>query len=610
MDEKVHCEHADRCAGCPQIERAYDAQLAFKTKRVLDAFVRYPALRHVEVAPTLGTDTRVGYRTRSKLIAGGGAALGLFSKSGDHSVVDIPNCLVMSDAIRAAVACVRKWLMTDAPPSLRATADGGRLTALDVREAQSVDQAKLLLTLILTQPATLNDTEREAIAGLHKRIPSLASVAASFVAPKSIQVLGRDLDVVVGEVAVPDQIGHGPLYQLATHGSFVQAHRGTTAKIHAYVLASLRQALGDLSGLRVIDFFAGSGAFGLELAYAGADALLVESYAPAMERAKEVAAMQGLPHVFVFAGDASQVAKDLASADAHVDAVVVNPPRRGVDRSARAAISSLRPKAIAYVSCHPETLARDAADFARMGYRSENAHPFDMIPLTDEVETVVIFVRTKPSPARVLYANDELVAIDKDPNEPTTPQGEYSQSLLDRVRALPGCADAVPLHRLDEGTSGVCLFATHARHVAAWSNALSADDSEKMYVALVRGVCRERGRITKTLTDEKKEREASTRYAREAILQHHSLLHVFPAEGRTHQVRRHLASIGHPVLGDARYGDAPSNRHLLERHGLERTFLHCARIELQAPARNHRVRIESPLAGDLASVVASLGAAI
>ena len=94
---------------------------------------------------------------------------------------------------------------------------------------------------------------------------------------------------------------------------------------------------------------------------------------------------------------------------------------------------------------------------------------------------------------------------------------------------------------------------------------------------------------------------------REQILSGHSLARVYPDHGRTHQIRRHLASIGHPILGDARYGHDPSNRHAAARWALDRTFLHCGRIEVTDPRSGTRLRMESALPGALSIVLGRMG---
>jgi 23S rRNA (uracil1939-C5)-methyltransferase len=222
---------------------------------------------------------------------------------------------------------------------------------------------------------------------------------------------------------------------------------------------------------------------------------------------------------------------------------------------------------------------------------------------------VALLAPGAPPALSVLFADDALIAVDKPPHLPTVPHPERAGSLLARVRALPGAADAVPVHRLDAETSGVCLFAPSAAVAGDAQRALADPATRKRYHALVRGVGRARGRIARPIVEEGRARPAATRYRRLSVVSGHALLEAAPETGRTHQIRRHLASVGQPVLGDERYGHAPSNRHLFERAGLDRPFLHCAAIELPHPRGGRALRLSAPLAPDLAVVLARLGGA-
>jgi 23S rRNA (uracil1939-C5)-methyltransferase len=268
----------------------------------------------------------------------------------------------------------------------------------------------------------------------------------------------------------------------------------------------------------------------------------------------------------------------------------------------RLGLARVAPEVLVYVSCNPTTLARDLAHLARLGLRAERVEPWDLIPLSDAVETLAVLRPSSLPPPRVLFEDEALIAIEKPPFLPTTPQGEYEDSLLARVRRLPRAARAVPVHRLDRGTSGVCLFARAPEAVPELAEALAR--GTKRYVALVRGVTHKGGRISRPLREGPSSKAAVTRYRRERVVGTHSLVEVAPEHGRRHQIRRHFASIGHPVLGDERYGRADSNRYFEEKHALDRPFLHCREIELELPARS--VRLVSELAADLTSVLESL----
>jgi len=270
---------------------------------------------------------------------------------------------------------------------------------------------------------------------------------------------------------------------------------------------------------------------------------------------------------------------------------------------ARELLARLEVNLVAYVSCDPDTLARDLDHFIRLGYGVTTLRPLDMIPLTDEVETLVLLRRAGLSAPKVAWEDEEILIVEKGAHEPTTQQGEYTSSLVQRARKLPGAHEAVPVHRIDVGTSGLVMLAKRADFAAKWQAILSSDQSRKIYVAGARGVTPSKGAITRDLREDGKMYPARTRYRRLAVASGHSVLRVVPEQGRTHQIRRHLAAIGHPVLGDDRYGHAPTNRFFEEKNALDRTFLHCVRLEVNHPRTGQRLIVEAPMPGDLRAVL-------
>lgn len=619
---RVSCEHADRCAGCPLIALPYSTQLAHKRTRLCEALARYPSLENVFVAEALPADPVVGYRTRAKLVVApreeeDGIAIGLYGSGGGHVVVDTPACRVVSPAIGEVAAEVRA--LAEAPGSVLGRVSSlpaprspsslvpGRppqtlVRAVDLREARDPDgQIRVLVTWVSSRddirtPELVEEMRVEA-KKLRARQPCVSGVALNLREGESPQVLGSEVILLDGDPTVRDTIGQ--VSHLATFGAFVQAHRGQARKVHELLAKGLRLSRGDT----VLDLYGGSGAIGLALASHGADVHLVESFAPAarlaIESAKALPATAG--RFQATAGEVSEVLARLSrqSGGRPGDIIVLNPPRRGIAPMVREQVAVLKPRAIGYVSCDPETLARDLDHFRRLGYAPTMVQPLDMIPLTEEVETVVVLEPEPVPPPRVAYSDDEIVIVEKPPHEPTTPQGEYSGSLLSRVRTLPGCDQAVPVHRLDVGTSGLVIFARRAAFVAAWAEALAASTGRKIYLAASRGRTPSKGAITRELRDEGRVLPARTRYRWLGGAGGHSVLRVIPEHGRTHQIRRHLAAIGHPVLGDERYGHAPTNRFFEEKHGLDRTFLHCIRLELNHPRTGVRLIVETPLPGDL-----------
>ncbi len=605
LSERVRCEHADRCGGCPIIALPYGEQLALKRGRVLQSASRYPTLELVYTEPVVAAEPIVAYRTRAKLMVAPGPKLGLYAKGGGHQVVDIPHCRVLSSAIADVTRDLRDlFAEAEAQGGALAPFDPlgrGAVRAVDLREIHTEAGPRVLLTFVVhrNRIASLEALE-EAARAYGASSETVLGIALSIHEGESPQVLGQETVVVYGASGAPDRVGTSVHH--ATYGSFVQAHRGQAERVHQTLVELLGIRDTDERRPRILDLYGGSGAIALALAQAGGDVHLVESFAPAAAQASEAAREQGLS-VHAETSDASAALRRLLSEGASFDAAVTNPPRRGMSPVARELLARLDLPMIAYVSCDPDTLARDLDHLTRLGYSVAALRPLDMIPLTDEVETIALLRRLETVVPRVVYEDAEILIVDKAAHEPTTPQGEYASSLLQRARKLPGAEAAVPVHRLDVGTSGLVMLAKTPELVAKWRAAFNAESSRRIYVAAARGVTPSKGAITRDLREEGKMYHARTRYRRLAVASGHSVLRVVPEQGRTHQIRRHLAAIGHPILGDERYGHAPTNRFFEEKNSLDRTFLHCVRLEFDHPDHGRRMIVEAPMPGDLRAVL-------
>lgn len=215
-------------------------------------------------------------------------------------------------------------------------------------------------------------------------------------------------------------------------------------------------------------------------------------------------------------------------------------------------------------------------------------------------------------PVEVLYEDDAVLAIDKPAGVVVhagagNHEGTLVNRLVHRFQSLSQVGgDLRPgiVHRLDKDTSGVLLVArTDASHRALAAQ-FAGRSVEKTYLALVHGRVRdETGRITKPITRDPVRRirmtcslgtgrEALTEYRVLQRFEHFTYLQVRIGTGRTHQIRVHLASLGHPVAGDRIYG-APKQAES------PRLFLHAWRIAFESPATGQRVQVASPLPSDL-----------
>jgi len=220
-------------------------------------------------------------------------------------------------------------------------------------------------------------------------------------------------------------------------------------------------------------------------------------------------------------------------------------------------------------------------------------------------------------PLNVLYEDEHVMVVSKPAGLVT--HGTASRrtgTLVNRLLALDvplsraGGADRPGIvHRLDAGTSGAMIVAKDDRTHAALAEMFRRHGVDRYYLALVRGdvehdrflidapLSRERARILVRPATGKK---AATEVEVRERLPRSTLVEARPRTGRTHQIRVHLAAIGHPVLGDRAYGGGGQDATSL---GLERPFLHSWRVAFDHPISGDRVAVEDPLPQDLSEAL-------
>jgi len=212
----------------------------------------------------------------------------------------------------------------------------------------------------------------------------------------------------------------------------------------------------------------------------------------------------------------------------------------------------------------------------------------------------------------VLYEDEFLLAIDKPAGIAVHGGSGVAHGVIESLRAMRREARFLELvHRLDRDTSGVLLVAKKRAALTALHETLRAREIDKRYLVAVKGrfrneVQRVRAALAEHRTREGEKRvsvsqrgqEAETVFRRLSRGAEASLLEAELLTGRTHQIRVHLAHLGHPVLGDGKYGDFDLNKRL-RKEGLKRMFLHAAKLSFTHPVTGEALEIASPLPQDL-----------
>ena len=230
-------------------------------------------------------------------------------------------------------------------------------------------------------------------------------------------------------------------------------------------------------------------------------------------------------------------------------------------------------------------------------------------------------------PLSILYEDGDLIVIDKAPGMVVHPahghsSGTLVNALLHHCRDLSGIGGITRpgiVHRLDKGTSGVMVAAKNDTAHRSLSAQFKDHTIGRVYFAAVRGgVRKDAGRIEKPLARHTRDRKkvAVRESGRRAVTEYEilgrrggiSLVKLTPGTGRTHQLRVHLASLGHPILGDATYGGGVRSLHLAGNEAtmllraLKRPALHAAKLDFDHPSLKKRMSFEAPPPGDISGL--------
>ncbi len=363
------CPHFLRCGGCDFLHATIEWQRQWKRARVASALGRPIGT----VSATVSSPDTFGYRHLVKLVRGPEALLGSYAPR-SHDVVDMTGCPVHAPTAERIAAAVRAELAAVPSTSFR---------YLLIRQSASDDRA--VVTVVVRTP------EREGIARMIDLLAGRAEVGQVRLhindSPGDALLTGV-ADEVKYDDGRPVAERLGPVTQHLASGAFAQVNPKAATVLYQRVVDGL-----EPDGQPVLDLYAGSGGIALTLLAAGAsEVVAVESHPSASAAARVSAEAHGFAtRLHVVADTVERALVTLPE----VDRIVVNPPRKGLSRQVVSALAARRWRRLVYVSCDPDTLARDVEG---LGGRIASVVPVDLFPHTRHVETVLTLLREANCP--------------------------------------------------------------------------------------------------------------------------------------------------------------------------------------------------------------------
>ena len=379
MDCKLRTQN---CGGCPMLSTEYAEQLKKK-----ESAVRVLLGKYGPVAPIRGMETP--YHYRNKVIStfapapGGKLTSGIYAAR-THKVLPVESCLLQDEVLDKVMLAVRAAANTCRYQPFHEDKGTGLLRHCLLR--RGVVSGQVMVVVVTAQPVLpgAKNFVRALLVEAEKRHVPVTTVVQNYNPRRTSVVLGEEEKVLYGKGFILDTLC-GKTYALSPR-SFYQVNPVQTAVLYGLAVDAAR-----LTGKEtVLDAYCGIGTIGLIASRDAREVISVELNPDAVRDAVTNAKRNQIKNVSFYQNDAGAFMVSMAEKGEKADVVFMDPPRAGSDEAFLSSVVTLSPKKVVYVSCNPETLARDLRYLTKHGYKAEEAWGYDMFAWSEHVETVVL----------------------------------------------------------------------------------------------------------------------------------------------------------------------------------------------------------------------------
>ncbi len=388
--EDGFCTAPLSCGGCVYRHLTYEKELELKRDYVRHAF-RKAGLSQVAVEETQTTRETQGYRNKAEYpIAMGKSGLyGGFYAQKTHRVVGAADCALQPPLFGDVLRTVCELLTKQGVTAYDEQTGKGLFRHLYLREGKSTGE---LMVCPVLNGDKLPDEARfvEELRAAHSQI---TSILLNVNKKNTNVVLGDSYRTLFGKPYLEDELC-GLRFRIAP-AAFYQVNHDATELL--YGLAAKKAVTGEKNGV-LLDLYCGAGTIGLSMAAHFDEVIGIEIVPEAVESARVNATLNGIENAQFYCGDAKGAEALLSPVEAvrgklAPDVVVLDPPRKGCDAALLHFLAARGVPKIGYVSCNPDTLARDCALLQSLGYDIGTVTPVDLFPRTGHVESVVCLTK-------------------------------------------------------------------------------------------------------------------------------------------------------------------------------------------------------------------------
>ncbi len=379
--EQKGCPYAKNCGGCDYQGVSYEEQLSKKQnymRKLMEPFCK--------VSPIVGMEEPFHYRHKVHAVFDctrqGKIVAGCYRKN-SHDVVDIESCMIEDEEADAIICDIKGLLRSFKIKTYDEDSGYGLLRHVLIRKGYHTGQ--IMVVLVLSSP--ILPSKNNFVKALRKNHPNISTMILNVNDKKTSMVLGDRNITIYGKGFIEDELC-GMKFRISP-SSFYQVNPKQTEVLYQKAI----ECAGITGKEKVIDAYCGTGTIGIIASKAAREVIGVELNKDAIRDAVTNAKINDVHNIRFVNDDAGRFMMEMAKKKETADVVIMDPPRAGSDETFLASVIKLSPKKVVYISCGPDTLARDLKYLTKHGYRVKECTPFDCFPMTSHVESVVLITR-------------------------------------------------------------------------------------------------------------------------------------------------------------------------------------------------------------------------
>lgn len=382
MEEKnKKCSVSKKCGSCQYQGIPYKEQLAAKQKKMSKLLKKFGSVK-----PIIGMENPLYYRNKVHAVFDrdrkGNIICGTYEAK-THKVVPVEECMIEDKISQEIIRTIRDMLKSFKIKTYDEDTGYGLLRHVLVRRGFATNE--IMVVLVVGSPVF--PSKNNFVKALRKKYPQITTVVLNVNDKKTSMVLGERDIVIYGKGFIRD-ILCGCSFRISPQ-SFYQVNPVQTEIL--YKTAIEYAGLGRKE--TVIDAYCGIGTIGLVAAKRAKNVIGVELNSDAVHDARINARENKITNAHFYQGDAGEFMEKMAENGECADVVFMDPPRTGSDKKFMSSVIKLGPSRIVYISCGPETLARDLEYLTKYGYEVRKIQPVDMFSFTDHCENVCLLTK-------------------------------------------------------------------------------------------------------------------------------------------------------------------------------------------------------------------------